>query len=159
MALDFDLEINSRLTPEQATQIICRLEGFAKTVDENGFYAKGVGGGVDSLEQRDGYYAQVHREMMQESFGFEPTLKIWFRPDGYDDYEIGMRNGLKAFMEILKHDDGDAVCIMNGEHIKFTRINGRLTLNFNSFREDENSIWSYKEVPFSFETKEFPIFG
>jgi len=156
MALDFDLEIKSRMTPSEIVELILKLDGFHRTTDIIGFYAEGVVCSVNKIAS-EGYYPKVHQEIMLENFGFVPTLRLSYRPDGYEGYEAGMRNGLKAFMTVLQNDDGDAVCILNGESIKFTRIGGKLVLNSDSFSNDKELVWSFDQIPVSFETKKFEI--
>ncbi len=129
--------------------LILNLDGFEIDDKETSFKTKGLVGGVFVASEFD-------QRIVQENFNFVPTISVWFRPSGYDDYESGMRNGLRAFIEVLKQDNGDAVCIMNGESVKFVRINGKLSLNSESFYE-KDSVWVFDQMPFPFETKQFQI--
>jgi hypothetical protein len=157
MALDFALEIDSPLTAEEVMKIILQQDGFEKNGGETDFLAEGLVGGVRASQGED-YYAKVHQEIMQENFGFVPSLRIWYRPDGYDGYAAGMQNGLKIFMSLLQLNVGDAACVMNGESVKFTRIKGKLVLNQESFGDQQNSIWSLRDVPFpDYQLKKFDL--
>lgn len=156
MALDFDLELKTRRTAPEVLESILKLDGFHRTDETVGFYAEGVVCRINEIAS-ESHYQKTHQEIMLENFGFAPTLRLSYRPDGYEGYEAGMRNGLKAFMTVLKHDDGDVVCLLNGESIKFTRIGGKLILNSDSFSNDKESVWSFDQVPFPFETMKFEI--
>lgn len=156
MAIDYYLELNTKNSDKDILKMILNLESFFQIEDKTGFYSDGVVGGIQ-IQKVDDHYAEVHQEIMQENFGFTPTLSAWFRTDSYENYEIGMKNGLKAFMTILQCDDSDAVMSMDSEFVKFTRLNGKLSLDADSFHEGENTIWSYKDVPFAeFEVKDLP---
>lgn len=148
MALDFDLEVSTNKSIEEIFNSILDLEGFDKAEFDFGFSAEGIVGGIVRRQNSEDYYSNAYQEMMKENFGFHSTVKVWFRPDRDNAYEIGMRNGLKAFMKILQFDESDAVIIMNGESVKLIRKNGQLVLNADSFHADEELIWSFREVPF-----------
>jgi hypothetical protein len=156
MAVDYYLELNTKLSDKDILKMILNLESFFQIEDKTGFYSDGVVGGIQ-IQKDDEYYAKVHQEIMQENFGFTPTISAWFRTDSYENYEIGMRNGLKAFMTILQYDDSDAVMLMDSEFVKLTRLNGKLILDAGSFHKGEDTIWSYKDITFAdFEVKDLP---
>ena len=156
MALDFDLEINTESSPNEVLNEVFKSAGFSQANYENGFYTDGVVGGVISQKGKSEYYADVHQQMLQANFGFQSTIKVWFRPDSYDNYEIGMKNGLKAFLSVLQNIKGDAVVLMNGEDIKLIRKDDKLILNSESFSADD-SIWTFDQIPFPFETKKLGV--
>lgn len=149
MAVDFHLNYKTDSSLSQVTSLILNLDGFEIDDKETNFKAKGLVGGVFAASDFD-------QRIVQENFDFVPTISIWFRPSGYDDYEVGMQNGLRAFIEVLKQNGGDAVCIMNGESVKFVRVNGKLSLNSESFYE-EDSVWTFDQVPIPFEAKQYQI--
>lgn len=156
MALDFDLELKTNLTSKEILSMILELDGFRPADFENGFYADGVIGGTTSQEEKNGYYAQVHQNILKENFGFESDIKVWFRPDSYDNYEVGMQNVLKVLIYVLQKVQGDAVVLMNGESVKLLRKNNKLILNSESFSEN-NSVWTLNQIPFQYETKNLAL--
>jgi hypothetical protein len=150
MALDYYLELNTKLTPLELMTSILSLESFEVLEKSTEFESDGVVGGISTAS--DGF-----QEIVQENFGFTPTISAWFRSDSYENYQIGMRNGLKAFMTILQQDTGDAVIFVDAEWIKMTRINGKIVLDSESFHEDKDMIWRFGDVPFAdFEVKSLP---
>lgn len=152
MPVDYDLEINSRMTANEVAKVItqaCNFQSSGKT----GFFTNGLVGSVKEMSKSG-------QEVIQEYFGFTPTLRVNFSADQSaqpEIYEKAMRDGLKAFMTVLQYDDGDAISLMEGESIIFTRISGKLILGSSHFSKEDGLIWNYKDIPFPFETKEFEI--
>lgn len=151
MALDFSLEIATQRELNSFLDSIIRLDGFYKADEEQCFWANGLFGGVKLKDE-------ISQEILQEEVGILANVRIWYRLDS-DEYESGMRNGLRAFMTVLQSDDGDAVIRLNGDDVKLLRVDGKITLNSNSFSKDKNALWRLEDVPLPFEIKEFAAYN
>jgi len=151
MPIDYNLEIESQLSPKELLEIIIQSGNF-KCRDKVFFYTDGLVGLVSKNFEQS-------RQIIQEYFNFQPTLTVNFSPDQSAEDEVyyeAMHKGLKTFMDILKHEAGDAVCLMEGESVVFTRISGKLIVNLNKFYEAD-AVWTFDQIPFPYETKEFEI--
>lgn len=141
MAMDFSLEIETSMKPEQVADLILNIEGFEKDTENNSYFsAEGLSGGVRSLDE-------ISQEVLQEEVGILANVRIWYRLD-HSEYEKGMRNGLRTFTTILERTKGDAVVRLNGDDIKLLRKDGKLTLNSESFSNENNAVWRYIDIPF-----------
>ncbi len=151
MPIDYNLEIESQLSPKELIEIIIQSGNFERR-DEVFFYTEGLVGLISTTSEQS-------KEIIQEYFNFRPTLTINFSPDQSAEDEVyyeAMRKGLKTFMDILKDEGGDAVCLMEGESVVFTRILGRLIVNSNKFYEAD-AVWTFDQIPFPYDTKKFEI--
>jgi hypothetical protein len=128
MSATYDLEISTDLTPAQVRALLA-LRFKLKWWDEThlGGPATWISiGGRDSLGQ----------DIMEESFGFRPTVSISFDPDTFsDEHDEGLRLQIRAAIFLLDHCR-DAMLLFNGEVIVLQRLGGKLILN-----EDWN-IWT-----------------
>ncbi|MCT7978521.1 ribbon-helix-helix domain-containing protein [Laspinema olomoucense] len=71
-----------------------------------------------------------HRQsMMMETFGFKPTLDLWFWLDSQENSQRGKQILLEASMLVLNHLSGDAVLLFNSEYTVLQRISGFLIFN------------------------------
>ncbi|MCT7953857.1 SitI3 family protein [Laspinema palackyanum] len=71
-----------------------------------------------------------HRQsMMMETFGFQPTVDVWFWLDSQENYQWGKQMLLDASMLVLNHLSGDAVLLFNSESTVLQRISGSLIFN------------------------------
>lgn len=71
-----------------------------------------------------------HRQsIMMETFGFKPTLDLWFWLDSQENYQRGKQILLEASMLVLRHLSGDAVLLFNSESTVLQRISGPLIFN------------------------------
>lgn len=71
-----------------------------------------------------------HRQsMMMETFGFQPTMDVWFWLDSQENYQRGKQILLEASMLVLSHLPGDAVLLFNSESTVLQRISGFLIFN------------------------------
>jgi hypothetical protein len=67
--------------------------------------------------------------MIEEEFGFTPTVCISFRRDNETDPVTVRTNLLRGCIALLEGNNDDAVLLLNGEVVILLRRNGRLVLN------------------------------
>ena len=147
MALDFSLEIATERKLNDLSNLIIQLDGFHQAEDKNCFFANGLFGGIKLKDE-------ISQEILQEEVGILANVRVWYRLDT-DNYEAGMRNGLRAFMIVLQNVSGNAVIRLNGDDVKLLRVDENITLNSNSFSKDDDALWRLKDVPLPFKLQEF----
>lgn len=153
MAIDYNFQIETQKKPEDFFELILTIEGFQKNTDENSFFADGLTGNV-------GFEEKHSQDLTKEDFGFVPQVYVWFTPFRGEFEETGLQNMMKAVMNILKADEGNAVFLMNGEYVVLTRLNDKLTLNSASFGNDDEKEWNINEIPFTdYDIKELDLAG
>lgn len=153
MAIDYNFQIETQRKPEDFLELILTINGFQKNTDENSFFADGLVGNV-------GFEETHSQNLTKEDFGFVPQIYVWFTPFRGEFEEAGSQNMMKAVMNILKSDDGNAVFLMNGEYIVLTRLNDKLILNSASFGDADEKEWNLKEIPFAdYDVKELDLAG
>lgn len=69
------------------------------------------------------------QSIMMETFGFQPTVDVWFWLDSQENYQRGKQILLEASMLVLRHLPGDAVLLFNSEYTVLQRISGPLIFN------------------------------
>ncbi|GAB4299912.1 MAG: hypothetical protein Fur0025_39180 [Oscillatoriaceae cyanobacterium] len=132
MSLDYDLRIATDLATEQTLEI---LANELKLEWEEGCRLVGSGIVVGAMPERE--QGQV---IIQQAFGFKPTVNLWFWLDSNQDYPQGKHSLLIAVISLLRHLPGDAVLLFNSEIVRLQRINGRLIFN------QDFSLWSESEL-------------
>jgi len=149
--MDFSLEVETSMMPQQIAELILGIKGFQKDSNDNRyFWAEGLSGGVRLLDN-------ISQEILREEVGIFANVRVWYRLD-HSEYEKGMRNGLRAFTKVLQQTDKDAVVRLNGDDIKLLRKDGKLTLNSASFSDENDAVWRYMDIPFSdYEVKNLEI--
>ncbi len=128
MALSYRLHLATELEPLQALNIAfagSNLE-WASSPDAR-LFGDGLLVGA-YLEDDDG-----DRFMIEEAFGFIPTLSMWFRFVNTGDYYKAKSTMFQVTMKLLNQEvSGDAVLLFNGEIIELQRLKGQLLLNDDS---------------------------
>ena len=125
MALDYTLSIATELDPLQALNIAftgSNLE-WASSSDAR-LFGDGLLMGAYLEDDDDG------RSMIEEAFGFIPTLSVWFRFTYPEDYGKSINTIFQVTMKLLSQEvSGDAILLSNGEDIILQRLKGQLLLN------------------------------
>lgn len=125
MALSYRLHLATELKPLQALNIAftgSNLE-WASSPDAR-LFGDGLLMGA-YLEDDDD-----DRSMIEEAFGFIPTLSVWFRFTYSEDYGKSINTIFQVTMKLLSQEvSGDAVLLSNGEDIILQRLKGQLLLN------------------------------
>ncbi len=132
MSLHYDLRIATDLAPKQTLELLAnglklRWEEECRLVD------KGIV--LGAMQER-----QSGQAIIQQAFGFKPTINVWFWLDPNQDYAQGKHSLLIAVIFLLRHLPGDAVLLFNGEIVRLQRINGQLIVN------QDFSLWSASEL-------------
>jgi hypothetical protein len=125
VSLDHELELTTKLKPEEALRLLADRLGL-QWGDEEHLFAPGLF--VSAIVSAGGF-----REMIEEAFHFKPDLSVGFQIYSSDQeapnaYEEAHRLMLRATMLLLEHS-GDGVLLFNGEHIRLQRLGGELVLN------------------------------
>src|SRR3712207_4413623 len=112
MALDYEFEIATDLGPLQA---LCLLADELGLVWADDSHLLGPALWLSAIEK-----SALGKAVMEEAFGFRPTLSVGFRlnPNVSDEeYEEGKRTMIRATILLLRHEPGDAVLLFNGENV------------------------------------------
>ncbi|MFB2976864.1 SitI3 family protein [Microseira sp. BLCC-F43] len=122
MSIDYQLYLSTALEPLQSLNILSKSFDFEWSSELPNpwlFREEIVIGSLSDDEP----------SIMEEAFGFRPTIYVWFRVAKNQYGEKGFRTMLQAVMELLRQITGDAVFLSNGEVILFQRLGGQLLLN------------------------------
>ncbi len=124
MSISYTYYTASSLKPEQAMQLIAQtlgaqLSGPVDLRTPNSLV-------IHATEQDPGSRGE---EMIEEGFGFRPSLRVGFRLA--KEYEARERDRelAHAATVLLEAAAGDAVLLVNGEHVLLQRLGGRLELS------------------------------
>jgi hypothetical protein len=131
MALEFDLSISTQLEPAQVLQILS--EQLDLNLDSGQIKGDGVVIGAISK-------TALGQSVIEEGFGFKPTISVRFRIASTDNYEQGVLTILKATIVLMSTLKGDSVLLFNGEEVVCQRIHGKLLINQN------RSIWKMSQI-------------
>ncbi len=71
----------------------------------------------------------VEQEIIEEAFGFRPTLRVWFRIAPKERRAEGRQATMRAALRLLDGSHQDAVLLFNGEDVVLQRIGEQLVLN------------------------------
>jgi hypothetical protein len=121
VALDYSLDIATELEPIQALHIVSDGLGLEWRTDT---LLEQPGVQVCAIKN-----SELGQSVIEEWFGFRPTISVLFRIFTNEDYEGGKHTLQQATMELLRQVPGDAVLLFNGETIVLQRIGGQLVLN------------------------------
>lgn len=165
MAVNYRLEFDTSLLAEAALALIEKTFSFKRRSVDNlawppnsedaaiTIYASNFTGGDD-------YYAKVQREIMEEGFGFMPTLAVIFRLRrahvSYADYDEAEHLKYRAVMLLLQQSPGDAVFLFNGEEIVLQRLKGQLTLNMDWGQWDSANFDYLNEITLPHDIRNLP---
>jgi hypothetical protein len=120
MSLEFGLFIITELEPPQVVTIIAKL-GLEKLTD-----SQLLGTGVLVNVQNT---STLRCSIIEEAFGFCPSLSVSFRIQPKENYVQGKCTLLRVTIELLTQVVGDAVLLFNGEDIVLHRLEGKLIIN------------------------------
>ncbi len=149
MALEFYLRLNTSHKPREFVDYLVKTNGFVKNEDSDGgdFYGRGFVAWIYEVNENI-------KNLIFESVGIHTNLNIRCWHDN-DYYEEGMRNILNLYMNVLKYTKGDALIQLELDDIKLLRKNGKIFVNPQSFFNEEDALWRFKDIPFSeYEVKE-----
>lgn len=131
MALEYDLNLTTRLDEKQALEMLAgRIPGL-NWGDDYSFL-------VDSTATITALVASAStRRLFEDTFHFVPTLGIGFRFVSNTDYDRFRLLMLQATTLLLEHAR-DAVLLFNYETIVLQRFGGKLVLNsdYHIFEDD-----------------------
>ena len=152
MSNDYTLKIRSALGPRPVLELLTAALELDAPLEPSG-KALFVGTDLINIGARrvhDGdHWARVEGDIIEEGFGFRPTLSVNFKPlrpwEGDDDSfrlaDESYRLMQRGVFELLRHDPGDAVLLYNGESVVLQRLEGRLELN-----QTWSSEWSDEDL-------------
>ena len=129
MALEYSLEVNTDLHPEQVLKLM--FTGISLNVCIEKLNRKGVLISADASGLRTVAYRLKKNEpsYIAADLGIEVSMHILFRLTSCEDRERQKKRLLRATIELLRHVEGDAALLFNGEVVWLLRKEGELTLN------------------------------
>ncbi len=120
MSLEYELRIVTDWQPLDILNLLSR--DLELEWEETRLFGPGIILGVTPE-------SELRQSIMMETFGFKPTLDLWFWLDSQEDYQQGKQMLLEALMLVLNHLSGDAVLLFNSESTVLQRISGSLIFN------------------------------
>ena len=122
MSLVHSLEMASALEPAEAVGVMTHALADASR-DENSLRAPGLFAVVTRPRA-------LGQSVVEDDYGFRPTLSVLFEVYPNEDYLGGMRAMMRAAVALLGHDAAaEAVMLFNGERTVLRRAGGELLLN------------------------------
>lgn len=148
MALDYDLELSTDITPGYAIEMITsRIPGLARERDDSRLFDATVI--ISAISE-----PEHTRVMIEEGFHFTPTVSVGFRFVMDGDNERFREVLLQASL-LLIEQARDAVLLFNGEQVILQRLGGKLAFNADSgLWRDE--AWLRRKVQAPFELRSLP---
>ena len=148
MALEYDLYLESGMTPRQAFEMLSnRIVGIAPS--EDGFWLVNETATMTVAE-----VLASRRDVIGEAFRFLPAVRVGFRYVWDSDYDRFKEMMLQATLLLLEHAQ-DAVLLFNGEIIVLQRFGGRLVLNSEYHIWDDDD-WLKSRFALPFERRSLP---
>ena len=126
MAISYELDLVTKLEPEQALKLISsqkKLFGLDNSLREDG------------IQIRASYLDESEQLLAEEMPQFHPTLAINFRLNP-NQYDTAMKALCNATLALLTQEPGDAVLLLNFETVILQRINGHLSFNSEELTSD-----------------------
>jgi hypothetical protein len=131
MALEFDFSISTELEPLQVLQILAKQ--FNLGLDSGQLRENGVA--IFAISK-----TTLGQSVIEEGFGFKPTISVGFRITAKDNYEQGKLTILQATIELMSKLKGDCILLFNGEELLLQRIGEKLLIN------QDKSIWKTSQI-------------
>jgi hypothetical protein len=94
------------------------------------------------------------QSIVEEGFGFRPSLSVGFRFPSNQDYEGFVQAMIRGALLLLEHG-GDGVLLFNGEIIVLQRVGGQLVFNAD-YRLCGDERWLEDNVSVPFERRSLP---
>lgn len=141
MALDYSLDIETSLSPQEALPMLANYLNLEwEDIERPNLFAAGIK--IFAWQT-----TEHHQAIISEYFNFRSTLYVSFRLHAIDsDIEDEQRKQimLKAVLKLLEHSTGNALMLFNGETIVLQRFAGKLTLNksWNSLFSNNKNLFS-----------------
>jgi hypothetical protein len=150
MALEYELELSTRMTPIQA------MEAMANHIKE-------LAWGNDRFVLFDPtiticatHALNMTQKVIERGFGFIPNLSIELRFISNSNYDRFKKLLLQATMLLLEHAQ-EAVLLFNGEIIVLQRLGGQLTFNSDYHIWDEDWLRSTLTILFEYRALPSPL--
>ncbi len=151
MATEYSLELATELKPTQVLQLLADELTFEWA---DATHLLGPGLWVSVIEK-----GEVGQEIIEESFGFRPTIVVGFRlqPETSEDEKAARQMLLRATMFLLRKAPGDAILLLNGEHTRLQRMDGHLVLNSEWGELASYSLFSEVTLPYKMRNLPSPL--
>lgn len=121
MALTYSLMIDTELEPVQVAQFLAnglRLSPSRETTLRG-----------EAVFAAVGKESKLGQEVVEEEFGFRPTLHVVFELYSSEDEDEGQRIIGRAAAALLRHEAGDAVLAFNGDDMMLLRRGGHVVVS------------------------------
>ena len=132
MALEYILRIATDLKPPQVLDFLARTLQFEVEPDSS---LSGPGLTIAASVE-----SKLGQSIISEAFHFNPTVRVTFRLDKFDDTDAGRLSLLRGTLELVRQLKSDAVLLFNGEDVVLLHANGELVLN------EQNGFWTAEHL-------------
>ncbi|HZI08510.1 MAG TPA: SitI3 family protein [Archangium sp.] len=148
MGLDYSLKLTTDMTRARALGLLAEQIPELQWSEENkSLYAPDIIITVLELSSEGD-------SIIEENFGFRPSLSVGFRYPSNRDYENFAKTMLRGALPLLAQGR-DGVLLFNGEIIVLQRREGRLVFNAD-YRLYRDEHWLSANVPVPFERRSLP---
>jgi hypothetical protein len=148
MALEYDLELSTKMIPTQAMNLLASsLKGLAWGEERFFLYDPMIT--ICATQS-----ISMTRKVIERGFRFVPELSVGFRFVSNSDYDCFRETMLQATVLLLEHAQ-DAVLLFNGEIIVLQRFDGKLVFNSEYHIWDDDD-WLKSRLSFPFERRPLP---
>ncbi len=121
MSLEYSLEIAEKVSVSEILTYLGSLPDFEHH-----------GGGEIRTPELQAFVKEpsyLTSDVIEESFGFDPSVEVTFRLDKSYDRSAARYRVVWASSKLLRRTNGDVVLLFNGETVIFSRLGAHLTLN------------------------------
>ncbi|MCY1082707.1 SitI3 family protein [Archangium lansingense] len=148
MGLDYSLKLATDMKRIQALGLLAeRIPELQWSEEHTSLYAPDI---IITVVEMDG----MGQSIIEEGFGFRPSVSVGFRYPSNRDYENFAKTMLRGALPLLEQGR-DGVLLFNGEIIVLQRIGGRLVFNAD-YRLYRDERWLTDNVPVPFERRPLP---
>ena len=149
MSLDYELRIITDWQPQQISELLVK-ELDLQWGEENRLFNSGVIAAVFPEKERT-------QSLMLESYGFKPTIDVWFRLKKRENEDLDKHTLLTASMLLLNKLPGDAVLLFNYEQTVFQRLQGTLIFNSQPATWQEAELAAEVKLPYYLQPLRSPL--
>ena len=122
MAFDYDLSLCASLDTSQIQDLLPTLTLGLKTSPDSGTIV-GAGVVISVLPE-----TELGRQITKEDYGLEPTVRVNFRLDKFDEFHNGLQTTVKVSVALLVAANCDGILLSNETPVLMRKA-GRITLD------------------------------
>jgi hypothetical protein len=131
MAIEFELFLETRLTPRHIFELILNSTSVNARIEPSDKGEVFICIDESELTMRVFAPESVRHHILEQSLAVRPTVCVLFRFEKFGDTEVQKTKMLRLSFELLERVPGNVALLFNGEIVWFLRRDGELILNKN----------------------------